>query len=180
MRNNAEVRILVRSSPHASRELARRSYAAGAGDVDVNILGILRIDEQTVRVRSAAGLNVADVLRIVDVADVEDANSTQPILADRVLYATGAAVDPGGEIFARDEQEILVDRDIALRGRAEVRRLERRLAGIRDIPDLITAEASLNDVVAEEGQVGVDALANFSDGLVSESTLRFQTASAAS
>src|SRR5689334_7811969 len=113
------------------------------------------------RVRTAAGLDVADRFRVSDVADVEDADSAQTILADGVLDAAGAAVDARTEIFAGDEEQILVDRDVTLRSRAEVRSLDHRLMRIGDIPDLIAAEAPLEDVIPEEREVGVDAAHEF-------------------
>src|SRR4030088_578915 len=107
---------------------------AGTGDVDVDVLGILRIHEQAVGVRSTARLHVADAFRIADVTDVEDADPTQPVLADGVFYALRPAVESRAQVLAGDEQQIPVYRDVALRRRAHVRRFERGVAGIRDVP----------------------------------------------
>src|SRR6267143_1731662 len=138
------VRVLVRREADTPSQLVRRSHAAGAGDVDIDVVGILRIDEQAVGVRSAAGLYVADVFRVIDVADVEDADPTQSIFADGVLHALHPAVESRAQILAGDEQQIPVHRAVALRGRPHERRFERWLARIRDVPDLIAAEASLD------------------------------------
>src|SRR3954462_13198688 len=100
--------------------------------------------------RAAARLNIGDVLRVRDVADVEDANSAQSQLAHRVLHTLGSAVDASAEILTRDDQQISIDRHVTLRGRAEVRGFERRLPRIRDVPDLVAVEAALKDVVARE------------------------------
>ena len=59
-----------------------------------------------------------------------------------------AAVEAAGQILARDEEQVLVDRHVALRRGAEVRRLERRLARVGDVPDLIAVVVALNGVVA--------------------------------
>src|SRR5438094_942663 len=150
------VRVLIRRETHTPGKLVRRTYAAGAGDVDIDVVGIFRVDEQAVRVGSTAGLNVANVFRITDIAYVEDANPAQSILADGVLHTLSAAVDSGGQILARDEQQIPVHGDVALRGWTHVSLFERRLLRIADVPDLVAAEASLKDVVAEESEVGVD------------------------
>src|SRR3954470_18555890 len=106
--------------------------------------------------RAAARLHVADVLRIRDVSDVEDADAAQTILAHRLWNALRAAIDARREILARDEEKILVDRHVALRRGAVIRRPECRLGRIGDVPDLIAAEAALDDVVAGEGEVRVD------------------------
>src|ERR1700687_4144654 len=94
------VRILLRSKIHTSRKLIRGPHAAGAGDVDVDVGRIFRIDEQAMRVRSAARLNIADVFWIADIADVEDANPAQSIFADRVLHTLSAAVDSRAKVLA--------------------------------------------------------------------------------
>jgi len=114
-----------------------------------------------VSVRAAARLHVADVLRISDVADVEDAKSAQALLADGVLDALRAAVETSAISFAGDEEQVLVNRDIALRRGAEIPDLERRRSGIRDVPNLITVVIALNRVVSDEREVGVGDVLEF-------------------
>src|SRR5512143_70197 len=111
--------------------------------------------------RAAAGLNVGDVPRMRDVRDVENAYAANPLLAHGVLHALTAAVDASRVSLGRHEQQVLVDRDVALRGGAIVADLESRLARIRDIPDLIAVVVALNDVRAREGEVRVDAVGEF-------------------
>src|SRR2546426_12489677 len=89
---------------HAAGELSGRAHRSRAGDVDVNVRAVLGIDHHRVRVRAAAGLHVADVLRTGDVADVEDADPTQPYLADGILDSLRAAVDAPAQTLARDEE----------------------------------------------------------------------------
>ena len=55
-----------------------------ARDVDVNVVLIVRIDDQRVRVRAAAGLHGGDLLRILDVGNVED-----PHAAETIFLRTG-------------------------------------------------------------------------------------------
>src|SRR5439155_26507511 len=101
----------------AAGELVGRTHRSRAGDVDVGVRGVLGIDHHRVRVRAATGLHVADVFRAGDVADVEDADPTQAYLADGILDPLRAAVDAPAQTLARDEEEILIDRHVALRRR---------------------------------------------------------------
>src|SRR6202521_3456268 len=96
--------------------------------------------------RAAAGLNVADVLRIADVADVEDADTAQAIVAYGILDALRAAVEPSAVSLTGDEEKVFVNRHIALRCGAEVRRLQSGCARVRDVPHLITIVVALNRV----------------------------------
>ena len=64
-------------------ELLARPHRAGARSVDVEVRVILRIDHERVRVRAAAGLHGGDLLRLPDVADVEDAHAAETLGADR-------------------------------------------------------------------------------------------------
>src|SRR6185437_7546020 len=132
-------------------------HSSRAGDIDVDIVLVFRIDEQRVRVRPAAGLHIGDVLRVVDVADVEDANAAQALLADRVLHALAAAIEASAGCFARNEEEVLVDGNVALRSWAVVRRLERHLGRVLDIPYLEAVVATLNCVWTDEREVGIGA-----------------------
>ena len=118
---------------------------------------ILRVHEHRVRVRAAARLDVRDVLRIRDVGDVEDADAAQPIGAHRVPHALPAAVEPAAEALARDEEQIPVDGDVALRCRAVERLRQLRAGRVRDVPDLEAVVVALDRVVAGEREVGVGA-----------------------
>src|SRR4051812_48859251 len=155
------VGILVGRKIYAAGKLIGRAHASGTGYVDVDVRGILRVDQQTMRVRSTAGLNVADVSRIADVADVENADTAQAFLAYGVLHALRPAVDTRGEVFTRDEEEILVHRDIALRRRAEIGFSKRGCLWVADVPHLVTAEAALNRVVTREREIGIDTAQEF-------------------
>src|SRR5438105_6658858 len=151
------VGILLGSIIHATGQFGRRAYPGRTGHVHINVLGILGIDEDRVRVRAAARLNVRDVLRVRDVGDVEDANAANALLADRFLHALAAAVDAARLSLRRDEEQVPVDRDIALRCGAIVPDRQRRVLRIGDVPDLITVVVALDRVLAEEGKIRVRA-----------------------
>ena len=140
----------------ASRQLLVRAHRRRSRDVDVDVLGVARIHEHGVGVRAAAGLHVGDVARMRDVGDVIDADAAQPVLADRLVHPLGAAVEPRAQILARDEEEVLVGGDVALRRGAVEARVDLRRGGVRDVPHLIAAEAALYDVVAREREIRVD------------------------
>src|SRR5712664_2114951 len=79
-------------------------------------------------------------------------------MTDRVGNALRAAVVATVQRLAGNEQEVAIDRDVALRSRADERLVEPRNLGIRDVPDLEAVEVSLNDVVAADRQIGIDVL----------------------
>ena len=119
---DAEVRVVrVPGVVVAARELLGRTNARRARDVDVDVLVVARIVHDRVRVRAAAGLHVGDVLRIIDVRDVEDSKSAHTI---RLTVSRGASLPQSRRAVgasARDEEQILIDRHIALRRRADLR-----------------------------------------------------------
>src|SRR5581483_6533610 len=96
-----------------------------------------------------------DVLRMIEIADIEDADPAEPFLTRRIVDALAAAVEPAVVGLARDDQEVLVDGHVALRRGTVVRRSERRMTGIRNVPDLEAVEVALNDEVAGERHIGV-------------------------
>src|SRR2546427_11007310 len=88
-------------------------------------------------------------------SDVCSSDLTQPHLADGILDPLGAAVDASAQALARDEEEVLIDRHVALRRRTEVRGLEDGPARVRDVPDLIAVVVALDGVMTGEREVGV-------------------------
>ena len=85
------------------------------------------------------------------------AQAAQALGAHRVAHALRAAVQAPREPLARDEEQVLVDRDVALRGGAHVPRGQLRLRRVADVPDLPAVEAALKNIVAGKSQIGVDA-----------------------
>ena len=145
------------------------------------LLVVLRIVHDRVRVRTAAGLHVREVLRIVDVGDVEDAETADAILAHRLARRLRAAVETRRRRLGRHEEQILVDRNVALRRRAELADAKARRGGIRDVPDLEAVVVALDDVRAVEAEVGVgDAGEALLATGVCETIRMFQIASPAS
>ena len=65
--------------------------------------------------RAAAGLHVRQVLGIGNVGRIEDPDAPDPVVAHRVLYPLRAAVQPSGGGFAGHEDQVAVDRHVALR-----------------------------------------------------------------
>ena len=105
----------------AAGQLLGRAHARRAGDVDVDVRPC-RSDRsrpcacasrgRSARWRRTSGssMSVMSKMRMPRSA----------ILADRLGHALDAAVDAAGLAFARHEQQVLVDRDVALRRRADV------------------------------------------------------------
>src|SRR5207249_11964335 len=139
----------------AARELFRRPDGRRAGDVDVDVVRVVRIVHDRVRVRAAAGLHVCDVLRIVDVRDVEDPETANALPTHRLTRALGSAIEPRGSGLGGHEQQVLVDGDVALRRGADLSGAQLRRRRIRDIPDLKAVVVALNDIRAGETEVGV-------------------------
>src|SRR6185369_1440828 len=80
---NAEescVLILVRRASRAPGKLFALSDKRGSRHIDVNIIFIVWVDYQGVRVRPAAGLNGSHLLRIRNVRNIEDPYTAEPVL----------------------------------------------------------------------------------------------------
>src|SRR3954466_14795674 len=90
-----------------------------------------------------------------DVTDVEYADAPEPLRAHAVLHPLSSAVQPGREILARDEQQILVGGDVTLGGWTDVRIGETGLARVADVPNLPPVVVALYRVMPVEGQVRV-------------------------
>src|SRR5205814_6880775 len=73
------VRVLVRSFAGAAGQFFRLADKRRAGDVDVDIFFVVRIENKRMRVRAAAGLHGGDLLRIANVGNVEDAHAAEPL-----------------------------------------------------------------------------------------------------
>src|SRR5712664_218366 len=72
-----------------------------------------------------------------DVGDVKDADSAQPLLADRVGHALRTTiVAPVGGLPGHEHQ-VAVHRDVALRGGADIGRVQGGVARLRDVPHLV-------------------------------------------
>ena len=72
-----------------------------------------------------------------------------------VLDALHAAVHAVAGALRRNEEQVSVDRGVALARGADRGAAEHRARGVGDIPDLEAAEVALEDEVALEREVGV-------------------------
>src|SRR5690606_13767919 len=149
------VRILARWRGDAPGQLLLRAHLRRARHVDVDVLRVAGVLEHGVRVRSAARLDVADIARIADVRDVEDADAAQTVMAHRLGHALRPAVQPSAQALTGYEQQVAVDRHVALRRGADVADLEPRVCRIGDVPDLEPVVVALDHVIAREGEVRV-------------------------
>ena len=73
------VRIFVGRVTRTSCQLLALTDEGSAGHVDVDVVLIIRIDDQRVRVRAAASLHRGDLLRRFDVGDIEYPNAAETI-----------------------------------------------------------------------------------------------------
>ncbi len=75
---------VVDAAARASRQLLSRANRRVARHIQVDIVLIVRIRHQRVRVRSTASLHARKLLRMQNVADVEDAHAAEALLARRL------------------------------------------------------------------------------------------------
>ncbi len=114
-------------SGRAAGQLVTGTHLAGARAVDVEVLLVRRRVDQRVRVRAAAGLHRRHLLRLLEVGDVEDADAAEPLRARRARHAPRAAVEAAARLLDRHEEQVAVDRDVALAAGADDRRDQLRL-----------------------------------------------------
>ena len=112
--------------------------------------------DQRVRVRAAAGLHGGDLLRLAEVADVEDADAAEALRRSTVSgHALRAAVDAAARLLDRHEQQVAVDRHVALAAGAHDRREQPRLLRRLDVVGVEAVEVAEEQVGAAEREVGV-------------------------
>ena len=143
MRNSAVFGSLSGVLARAAGQLFALADKRSSRNVDVDVVLVVRIDHQRVRVRAAAGLHRRHLLRIFDVGDVENSHSAEAIFLRRrrrrlvllfPLAGGGArrkslrtAIQPAVRHLHRHEQQILVNRNVALPARTHHRRQQTRL-----------------------------------------------------
>ena len=126
-----------------------------SGSVDVDVRGILRIDDERVRMRAAARLDGCDLLRFLDVADIEDADAAEPLRARRRFDALRAAVDAPARLLNRHEEQVAMNRDVALPSGTHRRRQQPRTLRAVDVVRVEAVEIADDHVVAAEREVGI-------------------------
>ena len=149
------VRVLVRRLARAPGELLARTDLPRARAVDIDVGGVLRVGHQRVRVRSAARLDGGDLLRLADVADVEDADAAEPRRARRLGHPLRAAVDAAARLLDRHEEQVAVDRHVPLPAGAHHRGEKPRLLRRLDVVGIEAVEVADEHVGAAERDIRV-------------------------
>src|SRR5437763_11661003 len=73
------IRIRIRLPARTSGQLFVLAHKGSAGHIDVDVVLVIRIDDQRMRVRAAASLHRGHLLRTLDVTDIENANAPKAI-----------------------------------------------------------------------------------------------------
>ena len=136
----------------AAGQRRRGTHPGGAGDVHVDVGGVVRVGHHRVGVRAAAGLHGRHLYRVGHVADVEDAHALEAGADGRVR----AAVDPGPGLLDRHEQQVAVHRHVALPAGADDAGDDRRAGRVRNVEDVEPVEVAHERVVATEREVRGD------------------------
>ena len=105
--------------------------------------------------RAAAGLHGGHLAGLAHVGDVEHADAAEALVADGRLDAAGAAVDAAARLLDRHDQQIAVNRDVALPARADHRGDEARVLRILDVVGIEAVEVADEELLAFERQIGV-------------------------
>lgn len=174
----------LRVAAGAAGEFFGLADGTGAGDVHVDVVFILGVDQQAVGVRPAAALHGGDLLRVLQIADIENAHATEAIraggrgapcgasscsrsgrLGRRRLgrgcigwnrNALRAAIDAPIHGFGRHEEQVAIDGDVALSAGADERSAELDLGRVIDIVKVDAVVVAHKQMVAVEGEIGID------------------------
>ena len=187
MRKSAVFGIGLGIAAGAAGQFFGLANAAGAGDIDVDVVLILGIDHQRVGVRSAAALHGGDLFGIREVADIENADAAETVGAGRAAGASararrgapgapaapaaageaagditggqrdalGAAIDASVHGFGRHEEQMAVDRDVALSAGADQRSAQLDLRRVIDVVEIDAVVVADEEMIAAEGEVGI-------------------------
>src|SRR5260370_18596261 len=93
------VGIFRRTVAGAPSQFFRQTYWGGPGDIDIDVVLVLGVDQERVGVRAATGLNIDDLFRVRDIADIEDADTLDAVRAGRIgrtLCTHGRGARRGG------------------------------------------------------------------------------------
>src|SRR6476661_6351020 len=101
--------------------------------------------------RAATGLDGGHLLRVVEVADVEDTHPPEPLAAHAVRYPLAPTVHAGAGLLDREKEQVLVDRRIVLPAGTDHRSPEGRRLRVGHVPDLEPVVIPQEDVVPAEG-----------------------------
>ncbi len=105
--------------------------------------------------RAAARLDRRHLLRHPQVADVEDADPAEALLALRLGDTLDAAVEPAPVLLDRHEQKIPVDGNVSLPSGTDDGAEKLRIPRVFDVERVEPVVAPLNHDVFPEGEVRV-------------------------
>ena len=137
--------FLSGASSRAPGQLFLLPHEGRARNVDVDVVLVVGIDDQRVGMRAAAGLDGADLLRILDVGNIEDSHAAKTfrgcgaacaafsvffLMAGRRRWrrwreALRAAIQAAVRHLDGHKQQVAIDGDIALPARAYQRSNQR-------------------------------------------------------
>ena len=108
--------VIARRLVDAARQFVLFANRANARVVDDDLLVVG--GDHRMGVRAAAGLHGPHLHGPAEVADVEDADTLEPVAAHVFGNALEAAVEPSARLLHRHDEQVADDRDIALAARA--------------------------------------------------------------
>ncbi len=126
-----------------------------AGVVDDDLAVIAGTRDNGMRVGSAASLHGTHLHRSREVADVENSNPAEALVADVFVDSLQTAVEPAARLFHRRDQEIADDGDVALSARTDHRAQQFWCAAFLQSVDVETVIAAGDQHVAGKRHVGV-------------------------
>src|SRR4029450_596944 len=106
------IRVVFWIFRRATAQLVPGSDGTRAGAVDIDVFLVIGARDERVRVRSAARLHGRDLLRLVNVGDVEDADGAGAAGADGRFDARRSAIDAAAGLFDRHHQQVAPDRHV--------------------------------------------------------------------
>ena len=129
--------------------------ARGARVVDNDLAVLAGSAHDRVRVRAATGLHHADLLRIGQVADIENADAAEALWAHVLRHALEAAIQSAAGFLHRHDQQVADDRNVALATRADDRGHQLRHAIVLQLINVKAVVVAGNQHVAGKSHVGV-------------------------
>ena len=177
--------IGFRVAAGAAGQFIGLTNAAGAGNIDVDIVLILRINQQRVGVGTATALHGGNLLRIADVGDIEDANAAEAVRAggrQRAGPTRGRSTGSGGsggwrrrrrnvaggqrdalrtavrasvQGLGGHEHQMAVNRHVALATRAQQGRAQLRARRTVDVVGVDAVVIADEEMVAAESEIGI-------------------------
>src|ERR1700733_8374476 len=73
------IRILIRLLPRAAGEFLWLAYKRSSRHIDIDIVFVVRVHHQRMRMRAAAGLHCPYLLRVPDIRDIEDPDTAKTL-----------------------------------------------------------------------------------------------------